>query len=425
MSEMTIKLLVLMPRRPQEKPKYAPPPAPPVQADPEHITTVEPTVDDTEVPPEMLEENPSGPVGAWGDAPTNEELEAEATRLPEQQERYANGDAEEFLPEEPPVDQVSADTWQHDPAIAGSGTQPDWAIPQPPSAPLAPEPITTYTGPPGFNTVAAKAAAAAAQPRTSSRAGRYKNIDGQGVVLPAMASGMSSMEMQFGSLSFGGQGGDGIEALQPETQPSQAPVQPARSPLQAVTSPVRQAQPPVPASAVQNPSASIAPVPSQAVTHSFYTQQPAQSQLPPQSQQQYSSPQQTLQQQMAQYQSHYLQQQTQEAQAPSQSQYYRGQQDYYGAQQQQQPPPQAASQGQAAQQQQQQSQQQQSQAQPQTSPYEAGYGGSGGSQLYGQQPQQSQHSAQTNEAYGAAQRVSRYRNPLLSLILECRELTKL
>jgi len=331
--------------------------------------------------------------------------------------------ADEVLPEEPPVEQTQEEAWGEDPAIAGSGAQPTFSQPQS-QAPVshAPEPVTTYTGPPGFNTVAAKAAAAS-QPRTASRAGRYKNADDQGVVLPAAASGVSAMEMQFGSLSFGGQGGDGVEAPVQEAQP-ETPAQSAPAPVApAVTSPIRAPQPP---SAQPAPAATASPAaptttssqPPSSV-HPYYSQQQS-AQLPAQPQQQqqhqgYNAPQQqqSLQQQASSYGSQFLHHQQQQPQAPAQDQYqqsgfYRGQPDYssgFGSQTQQP----AQQQQQPAQSQQLEQQQLPSSQQPQhhvPSPYEASYGGFGNSHLFGQQQQHTQHQP-ANDAFGGAHRVSR------------------
>ncbi|ORY24864.1 hypothetical protein BCR39DRAFT_545589 [Naematelia encephala] len=427
--------------KPVEKPKPVPvpvqapaPPAPEPESKAE-VTTVEPTNEETDVPAEATEETPAEPVESWGDAPAPAEVEAEAAALNEQvEETYANGQ-EEVLPEE--TAEGSQD-WSLDPAIAGIGSQPQWAktIEQP--VPIAPEPVTTYTGPPGFNIVAARTAAAQ-QPRTSSRAGRYKDADGKGVVLPAMASGVSAMEMQFGSLSFGGEAGDGVEAPEPKAEPTPAtPAQPLAAPAPpTVTSPVRAPAPPS-TQPFQTPVAAIPPSVAQPAaapsTHPYYSQQPAQ----PPAQSAYTAPHQTLQAQMQHsYQSHFLPQsaaqpqptqlpQAQQQQSPAQQQapshdqaqqgFYRSS-DYYniGSQaHQQHQQPEALSQQQAPQQaqpsQQQQQQQQPQQSGPQhqaphaSSPYDAPFAQFGQSHLFGQQAQQ----GQANDPFGQAQRYDSY-----------------
>lgn len=73
-----------------------------------------------------------------------------------------------------------------------------------PSAPAVPEATKpsaeSYAGPPGFNP-AVKAAIAPA--RTNSRAALRYKTDGQAVMLPGSGVGASSLDMKFGSLSFG------------------------------------------------------------------------------------------------------------------------------------------------------------------------------------------------------------------------------
>ena len=398
-------MAMLNSRRPQDKPKPVPPPPAPA-AEPELLD--EPAFENVEIKPELLEQTPSEPIETWNNVTVQVETEEEVVPLDEsEQMTFTNG----HQPAQSPVEGEAEDAWRLDPAIAGSGTQPSWATKVEPAIPLAPEPITTYTGPPGFNTVAAKATAIPV-PRTNSRAGRYKNADGQGVVLPPMARGASSMEMQFGSLSFGGEGGDGVEAPPHEPKQPDLPAQPVAPLPQTVTSPLRSTQPPVTTQAPPPlpPAAPVVPVaaaPSAPTSHPYYGhQQQATSQAQPQPSQGYNA-QQSLQQQMQQYQAQYLQhQQQQHTPNPSQAQehqaqqnqYYRSQQDYYNSQ----PHQQAEVPSQQSQQQSHQASQPPAQA---TSPYDGGYGGFGGSQSYGQQPQQS-HPHQASDAYGGAHRVS-------------------
>lgn len=368
-----------------------------------------------EAPAEALEESDPEPIESYGDAAAPEELEADAAALDDSADAssYVNGAVEEILPEESTaLEPPEEDVWTSDPAIAGSGAVPDWAKPAP--APLAPEPITTYTGPPGFNTIPAKATAIS-QVRTNSRAGRFRDADSKGVILPPTASGLSSMEMQFGSLSFGGQGGDGVELPEPVAHKPESPKAPP-APVQPITSPIRAPIAPAQAPQPAPPTHAPPPLPS---SHPYYSQTSA----PPVPQQQpsYTSPHQTLQQQMHAYQSQYgqqaqAQQQQQQpspappaqSQVPSQQQGYYGRQDVYGIgsqaqhQQHQQHQQQADVPSQAPQSQQP-SQQQSSQQQHVTSPYDAPFGGFGQSQLYGQQAQQAQ--APASDPYGQAQRV--------------------
>ncbi|WRT65211.1 uncharacterized protein IL334_002154 [Kwoniella shivajii] len=415
--------------KPAEKPKPIPAPVPVVsEAAPEPeaeqtITSDEPVAqDDVEVAPEVSEETPVEDVEAFGDAPAPEEIEEEAAALESAaaaEEPFTAAPAEDLLPEEaaPAQPEAATDAWESDPAIAGSGAQPDWAKTEAAPA-IAPEPVTTYQGPPGFNSVVAKAAPgvqAAQQPRSSSRAAqRYKDAEGQGVVLPpTAASGISGVEMQFGSLSFGGINGDGVDSPVPAAEPKpESPIQAAPAPAPVAASPVRSTQPSAPAQA-QQPSAPTPVAAPSAPSAPFYSQpqqtaQPSQPQ--PQQQQSYTSPHQTLQQQMQAYQ--YLQQQQNPSHSQSQdqglhpsqnNQYYR-QQDFYNpigsqAQQQQQQPTEAQGhqQGQA-----QQSAQPQ---QPASSPYDAPFGAFGQqSHLFGQPAQQQNQHAQTNDPYGSAQR---------------------
>ncbi|KAK8846580.1 hypothetical protein IAR55_005666 [Kwoniella newhampshirensis] len=410
--------------KPVEKPKPAPPPAPVVpetQPEPEpEITSDEPVAqDEVEVAPDALEETAEEPVKAWGDAPAPEEVEEEATAVePEAsvEEAFTSPSAEDLLPEEPAAPQESSDVWESDPAIAGSGAQPDWTKnePQQTAALAAPEAATTYQGPPGFSSVIAKAAPgvqAAQQPRSSSRAAqRYKDAEGQGVVLPPTAGGLSSMEMQFGSLSFGGLNGDGVDSPVTAPEPKQlTPAQAAPLPVPApvAVSPVRSTQHTVSAPSAQPQQQAAAPNPASAPSAPYYQQQlSAQSQAPqPQPPQAYTAPHQTLQQQMQAYQ--YLQQQQAPAQTHSQdhglhqpqgNQFYR-QQDFYNPVGSQPQPTEA--QGQQSQQQQQSTQQQQQAS----SPYDAPFGAFGQqSHLFGQSAQQQNQHSQTNDPYGAAHR---------------------
>ncbi|WVW78945.1 hypothetical protein I302_100908 [Kwoniella bestiolae CBS 10118] len=416
--------------KPVEKPKPAPPPPAPVAPEPVPEPEAEPTVtsdepvaqDEGEVVPEALEETPAEEVEALGDAPAPEEVEEAAAAIedaPAAEEPFTAKPAEDLLPEETAPAQVesSADAWESDPAIAGSGAQPEWAKAETQPA-AAPEPVTTYQGPPGFNSVVAKAAPgvqAAQQPRSSSRAAqRYKDAEGQGVVLPPTASGIAGMEMQFGSLSFGGINGDGVDSPVPAAEPpkQETPVQAAPAPAPVAASPVRTTQPSVPAQQAQQPSAPTPAAAPSAPSAPFYSQpstQPAQTQAQPQTQQaSYSSPHQTLQQQMQTYQ--YLQQQQAPAHSQSQdqgihpshqaNQYYR-QQDFYnpiGSQAQQQSSEPQGQQGQG-----QQSAQQAQQAT--SSPYDTPFGAFGQqSHLFGQPAQQQSQHSQANDPYGASQR---------------------
>ncbi|WVF70414.1 hypothetical protein IAT40_005204 [Kwoniella sp. CBS 6097] len=428
--------------KPVEKPKPVPPPAP-VVPEPEPVSEPEPETtsdepvaqDDVEVAPEVLEEKADEEVAAWGDAPAPEEIKEEAaaaveTAAPAAEEPFTSSQAEDLLPEEPTPaaaaePTASADAWESDPAIAGSGAQPDWAKPEA----QAPEPVTTYQGPPGFNSVVSKAAPgvqAAQQPRSSSRAAqRYKDAEGQGVVLPPTAgSGLAGMEMQFGSLSFGGLNGDGVDSPVPAVEPKQeTPVQAAPAPAAPIAaSPVRSTQ----TSAPSQPQPVVAPTPphipastatSSAPSAPFYSQ-PAQTQstpaAAPQQQQSFSSPHQTLQQQMQAYQ--YLQQQ----QAPAQSQtpdqglhqsqgnqFYR-QHDFYNQIGSQAPQQQQQS-NEAQGQQQTQGQQSSQQQQPSASPYDTSFGGFGQqSHLFGQPAQQQSQHTPSNDPYAAAHRVQSY-----------------
>ncbi|RXK39584.1 hypothetical protein M231_03086 [Tremella mesenterica] len=428
--------------KPAEKPKPVPPPAPaPIPAEPvkQDVTSDEPVAqDDVEVPVEIVEETVTLEVEGWRDAPAQSEFDAAAAVTIEtiSIEVKTNGHAEELLPEETLLAEEEFD----DPAIASVGAKPSWAQSKPQAvesaAPLAPEPVTTYTVPPGFNALAAKTQAQLAiQPRTNSRSAmRHKTADDQGVVLPPSLGGLSSMEMQFGSLSFGGMNGDGIDAPVPEpvlpsTLAAQSP--PRTTALPPVSSPIRAPQPP-PAQPVQ-PAAVLpaqqAPVtqPSSLPTSTYLhqTAQPAQPVVPqPSAQHQgYLAPHQTLQQQMHAYQSqnqyHQQQQPAQPQTSPSaqsleppasiqpqqQHNLYGRQQEHYGSvgqsphQAAQTPESQHATQPQHAQ-----------TGQPAT-PQAAGAGqgqydsfGSGFSQshLYGQQNQPAEYGQRTYDSYSGA-----------------------
>lgn len=366
---------------------------------------------------------------------------------------FTQESAEAEVPaEEPAVTEAEpVDDWTTDPAIAGAslGDQPDWTTPSAP-AEVAPEPVTTYTGPPGFNNIPSKpqpqqspiapttAPAPAAAPtaipsaqRTNSRAAnRFKNADGQGVVLPAaIERGVSSMEMQFGSLSFGGLNGDGVEApaplspVEPKKEfsaPISAPVPPQQQ--QAATSPIRQLSTQLPPQApVQQPSA-----PAPTAQNQYYSQQPpAPSQAAqPQPTSGYPTNQQTLQAQMAAYQNQYLPpsaqsqtqaqpaQQTQSQQPePTQTQPQQGYAGFRGFDQY--PSSVNAGQQQQAQQQQQpqqhqQEQHHQQQQQQHQQSYEApfGAGAFGGNHLFGHGQQGHHQPAQGHQGNEYAQRVS-------------------
>ncbi|ODN75168.1 hypothetical protein L202_06370 [Cryptococcus amylolentus CBS 6039] len=380
--------------KPAEKPKPVPPPAPVApepQPEPETeatITSDEPVAqDEVAVTPEALQDTTPEPVDALGDAPAQDEVEAEAEAAGASTEAPAEEQPQELLPEE--TAPAQADKWETDPAIAGSGAQ-KWAEEQ---STAAPEPPTTYQGPPGFSAVASKAAPGVqAGPRSNSRAAqRYKEAEGQGVVLPASVGGVAGVEMQFGSLSFGGLNGDGVDSPAPEPK-QEAPQQAAPIQAQPAASPVAHTQPPAPTQ--QQAPASTA---SQPPAPLYQQQQPGYSAAP--------TPHQTLQQQMQNYQ--YLQQQQAPApvhsatpeqhavqqQQQAQNQFYRGQ-DYYSP---------IGSHGEQAQQQQQ-AAAPQPQPQASNSPYEP-FGAFGQqSRFLGQQA--NQHVAQGSDSYGAAQRQS-------------------
>jgi hypothetical protein len=300
----------------------------------------------------------------------------------------------------------STEDWTTDPAIAGaSSAQPDWAQSAAVQSPPArePEPVTTYTGPPGFNNLPSKSAQppapiapASAVPssvavpitqRTNSRAAnRFKNAEGQGVVLPpTLDRGTSSMEMQFGSLSFGGLNGDGVEAplapVSPQETKQEFQQPPPSTQQQQITSPIRQ-----PAQTSQ---------PTQQSPYQSY-QAPGQAQQPPSAG--YPTNQQTLQAQMSAYQSQYVQQQQHQQAAQPQAEQHQTQpqQGYAGFRGFEQY-------GSLPQPTQQQLQPQQEQAAPPTSqsPYDAfgaapagAAGGFGGSHLFGQGQQVQQHQGQ-------------------------------
>ncbi|ADV25808.1 Hypothetical protein CGB_N3110W [Cryptococcus gattii WM276] len=395
--------------KPAEKPKPVPAPAPaaepPLATDdnaggwgdePGQTTSDEPVAQESsEVPAEALEETAPEAVESFGDAPAQEEVEVEAEAIVELTETPAEPEqTRELLPEETAPQSAEQDSWETDPAIAGSGIEQ--------AAGTAPEPPTTYQGPPGFSSVAAKAAPGVQTgPRSNSRAAqRYKEAEGQGVVLPASVGGLTGVEMQFGSLSFGGLQGDGVDSPVPEPKqksPVQAVPAPSQPQAQAQASPIAPTQPPVtglsqpPSSTPSQPPVSAPP----------YQQQPAQ-------QPAFSSPapHQTLQQQMHAYQ--YLQQQQAPAQSQTpehglqqpQNQFYRGH-DFYSP---------IGTQGEQPQGQQPQQQAQQQQAQigqvnqqPTNSPYEP-FGAFGQqSRFLGQQTQGNQQ-AHAADPYVAAQR---------------------
>jgi len=310
-----------------------------------------------------------------------------------------------------------------DPAIAGSGgtgNQPEWTKETQEAPKAEPEPITTYTGPPGFNSPTAtkgpvaqvQAQAPPVQPRSNSRAAqRFKNADGQGVVLPSAAnSSLGNVEMQFGSLSFGGLNGDGADA-------PLAPEQPTPAKSEAPLSPVKQ-QAPAPRDTLDHsmPSPKYSYPPGDNGGNSQYRQflreheaslqnqssaQPQQPQQPQHAQQ--VPPHVTLQQQATSFnqygqQQQQPQQQSQDAAPQSQNAqqpfYRQGGNDFYGSQ----------SQEPAAQQ----SQQQQGQQPAGVGAYDSSFGGFGQqSQLYGQgQQQQQQHQqqqpSQASDAYSGA-----------------------
>lgn len=418
--------------RPAEKPKPVPAPAPasasasapapapavePAHAaddnaggwgdEPEQITSDEPIAQESpEVPADALEETAVEAVESFGDVPAQEEVDVEAEAVVESIETPVEPEqAQELHPQKTAPQSTEQDSWETDPAIAGSGSEQ--------AAAAAPEPATTYQGPPGFSSVTAKAAPGVQTgPRSNSRAAqRYKEAEGQGVVLPASVGGLTGVEMQFGSLSFGGLQGDGVDSPVPEpkqkspVQAAPAPAQPqAQASLQhqaqAQASPIAPTQPSVTALS-QPPSStpSQPPVPSAPL----YQQQPAQ---PPAFSA--AAPHQTLQQQMHAYQ--YLQQQQAPAQSQtpehglqqSQNQFYRGH-DFYSP---------IGSQGEQPQGQQPQQQPQQQQAQigqanqqPTNSPYEP-FGAFGQqSRFLGQQAQSNQQ-VHATDPYVAAQRVS-------------------
>ena len=348
------------------------------------------------------------------DAPPAEQAATETALEIPSTETYVNGVTED-VPEDT-AEAATADVWQHDPAIASSGAQPDWNAEPMNSAPtapvpVAPEPVTTYTGPPGFNptspakTMAAAVAASSPQVRTNSRAGRYKNADGQGVVLPAMVSGLSSMEMQFGSLSFGTQAGDGVEAPEVplETKPEPKSETPAQAPTAlptSVTSPRGQAtaqQPPMTTPQIQPAAPPQVAPPSQTngTAYPYYGQQQSQPQQPhpasqtqsPPQQQTYQPPSQTLQAQMSSYGSQYGSQTASNEQPPAP---YRSSQDPYSAYGQQ-----ASSQASA---QPQQLHSTENLHQTQQQHQQPSYDAYGQSQGYGAPQQQAQH--QSNEYTG-------------------------
>ena len=275
-----------------------------------------------------MEEPVSDHVDAFGDAAAPSELERAVADAISGTHSMANGHHHmEVQPEEPPA-ALEDDSWE-DPAIASSGTAADWTKPALPPMPASqppntsPEPVRTYPGPPGFNIGAVRTAAGLPASRTGSRATqRLKAADAQGVVLPASANSLSGMEMQFGTLSFGGAGGDGVDKPVPISEAKVSTPTAAQLPvLPSLTSPVRQPQlpsiapaAPAPAPPTLMPASQATVAPTQA--YPFYGQQAAThlssgltSSLAPTSQQpsqpavpSYHPPHQTLQQQMQSYQ---------------------------------------------------------------------------------------------------------------------------
>jgi hypothetical protein len=392
--------------RPADKPKPAPAPVAEKAEGPA-------AVEETPAPePEQEEEAAAEPIESFGDAPAASEVEEQAAALPETvpEPETTAPQSDELLPE------GNEEEEYEDPVIAGSGgngSQPEWVkdAQEPPKT--EPEPVTTYTGPPGFNSPTAtkgpiaqvQAQAPAVQPRSNSRAAqRYKNADGQGVVLPtAVNSSLGNVEMQFGSLSFGGLNGDGADA-----PPAPEPVAPAET----------QAPAPV-AQSTQNdytmpsPKYKLGGHDANDSLRQFQQQaqqlhQPQQPQQPQHAQQ--VPPHVTLQQQATAFNNQYQQQQQphqhqpqqhqqqQQSQDPAQSQnahpfYRQAGTDFYGSQ----------SQEPAAQQSQPQPQQGQQPAS--ATAYDSAFGGFGQqSQLYGQGQQQQHHQqqpSQANDAYSA------------------------
>lgn len=392
--------------RPQEKPKPVPPPAPEPEAEPvvaeEDVAPVPKT--EEEAVPETIE--------AFGDAPAAEEVEEQAAALPEtapEPETTAPHADHELLAPEAEQEPEQQEEFE-DPAIAGSGgtgSLPAWAQQeQQATKPNVPEPLTTYTGPPGFGSptaskgpIASVQAQAPAQPRSNSRAAqRYKNADGQGVVLPKDKEAISKeLELTFGTLSFGGENGpDGTDV------PEQATPAKLAAQLSPLVSPPRALQPPsLPQPTQQAATPSAVPQPPAQASYPYLSQQSQPGY--PQSQQTQQQPQHppvphhvTLQQQAQTFQNQYLQQhqpqhqpqQSQDQSQAQQNQYYR-QNDFYGSQGHE-----------SAQAQQQQPQQ------PTSASYDSpfGFGQQSQQHLYGQaqqQPQQ-QQPTQTHDLYSTS-----------------------
>jgi hypothetical protein len=320
-----------------------------------------------------------------------------------------------------------------DPAIAGSGgtgNQPEW-VKDAQEAPKAdaPEPVTTYTGPPGFNSPTAtkgpvaqvQAQAPPAQPRSNSRAAqRYKNADGKGVVLPnAVNSSLGGMELQFGSLQFGGENGDGADAPPAPASPVKA-TNPMTDLATTTKAPspqfTRVPDPPLPAAAQQY-MAMHAQQQAQAQAQQQTQQAPAGYPAAPSQQQQYQQSQQSQQPQQAQQSQQVPPHVTLQQQATNFNQNYQQQQQHHQPQQQQQNDP-AVSQSQAqhpyyrqggndfygSQSQEPTQQTQPQQQQPSSaSAYDSSFGAFGQQsqqQVYGQgQQQHHQQPSQANDVY--------------------------
>jgi len=389
--------------RPADKPKPVPAP---VAEKAEEPAVAEETPASA---PEQAEEAAAEPIESFGDAPAASEVEEQAAALPETapEPETTAPQTDDLLAEE-----TQEEEWQ-DPAIAGSGgtgNQPEWVKDAQEQPKTEPEPVTTYTGPPGFNSptatkgpVAQVQAQAPAQPRSNSRAAqRYKNADGQGVVLPtAVNSSLGNVEMQFGSLSFGGLNGDGADA---PPVPEQATPAKSQAPLSPVVSP--------PQNKMASPKYSYGGA-DEAIPDALRQYQPQyqslpshQSQQPQQSQHAPQAPHVTLQQQATNFGQYQQQQQQHQPQQPHQQQqsqdpaasqsqhsfYRQGGNDFYGSQSQE---PTA---------QQSQPQQQQGQQPASASAYDSAFGAFGQQsqqQLYGQGQQQQHHQQQPSQATDA------------------------
>lgn len=272
-------------------------------------------------------------------------MEAAAAELAPEEPSTQPGKTD-LLPDDlvvqPSEEPAAEGAWEDDAIVSGPGSKPWNKQAAAPAA--ASEGVTTYSSPPGFDqakpvpissvpgVLAQAQAQATSQPRTSSRAER-RIKDSRGVVLPASMGGTPSMEMQFGSLSFGGEAGDGVEAPVPEVKtPAQQPV-PLAAAAAKVASPIRAPQ--GPPSSVGQTASQIAPhapapappavsAPAQASASPYYSQQPsaqAPAAAPAQApQSSFPSHHQTLQAQMHHYPSNYAQQAQPQAAAPSQAQ---------------------------------------------------------------------------------------------------------